>query len=63
MAKYIVHPQELARSRVEMTKLTTDVEQLRREKADLQGELEAHKFTVRSGHVTSTQSNFSDQVM
>ena len=33
---------------MEVTRLTTDVEQLRREKADLQGEIEAHKFTVRS---------------
>ena len=39
---------------MEVTKLTTEVEQLRREKADLQGEMEAHKLTVRSGHVTLT---------
>jgi len=48
----IVHPQELAQSCVEVTKLTTEVEQLRKEKRDLLGEMEAYKLRVRSSHVT-----------
>ena len=43
-----VHPQNLAQSRMEVTKLTTDVELLCREKVDLREEIEAHKLTVRS---------------
>jgi len=33
---------------VEVTKLTTEVEQLRKEKRDLLGEMEAYKLRVRS---------------
>ena len=39
-----------------MTQLTTEVEQLRREKADLLGEVEAHKVMVRLSHATVTIS-------
>lgn len=38
-----VHAQDLALSRVEVTKLTDEVKQLRREKAE-----EAHQLMVRS---------------
>ena len=34
-----------------MTQLTAEVEQLRKEKADLLGEVEAHKVEVSSNHV------------
>ena len=37
-----------------MTTLTTEVEQLHKEKADLVGEVEAHKLMVRPSHVTVT---------
>ena len=42
-----IYLQELAQSRRDVTQLTTEVEQLRREKADLVGEVEAHKSSVR----------------
>ena len=45
-------PQELAQYQRNVTQLTTEVEQLRREKADLMGEVEAHKVMV--SHVTVT---------
>ena len=45
------HPQELTQSHRDVTKLTTEVEQLRKEKADLLGEVEAHKLAVSSNHV------------
>jgi len=50
------HLQELVQSRRDVTQLTTEVEQLRKEKADLLGEVEAHKITVRHSHVTVTIS-------
>ena len=53
---YLLCRQELAQSRRDVTQLTTEVEQLRREKTDLVGEVEAHKLTVRSSHMTVTIS-------
>ena len=44
---FVSCPQELAQSRRDATQLTTEVEQLRKEKADLVGELETHKVMVR----------------
>jgi len=43
------HTQSLIDS--EVTKLKTELEQLRKEKTDLLGEVEAHKYNVRSSHV------------
>ena len=59
---YVLHPQDLVQYQRNMTQLTTEVEQLRREKADLLGEVEAHKLMVRSSHVIVTKSN-GDTVM
>ena len=53
---YLLRPQELAQYQRDVTKLTTEVEQLHREKANLLGEVEAHKLTVRPSHVTVTIS-------
>ena len=49
--EYVLHPQELAQYERDVTQLTTEVEQLRKEKANLLGEVEAHKLTVSSYHV------------
>ena len=46
----------MAKYQRDVTQLTTEVEQLRREKADLLGEVEAHKVMVRPSHVTVTIS-------
>ena len=54
LSLYVSCPQELAQSRRDVTQLTTEVEQLRKEKADLLGEVEAHKLTMRHNHVTVT---------
>ena len=54
--------QDLARSCVEVTTLTTEVEQLRREKRDLLGEVEGHKLTVSSGRVGQSNVQCSTQV-
>ena len=51
---YVACPQELAQYQRNVIQLTTEVEQLHREKADLVGEVEAHKLTVRPSHVIST---------
>lgn len=48
------HLEELAQSHRDVTQLTTEVEQLRKEKADLLGKVEALKLTVRPSHVTVT---------
>ena len=45
--------QELAQSPRDVTQLTTDVEQLHKEKADLLEKVEAHQFTVRSSVVAT----------
>ena len=45
--------QELAQSRRNVTQLTTVVEQLHKEKANLMEEVEAHEFTVRSSVVAT----------
>jgi len=45
------HPHTQSHIGSEVTKLKTEVEQLRKEKADLLGEVEAHKLRVRSSHV------------
>lgn len=50
------------RSRAEVTTLTTEVEQLRREKGDLLGEVEAHMMIVSSGHVGQSHVQSSTQV-
>ena len=50
----IVHPQDLARFFMEVTVLITELENLRKEKADLLGEVEAHKSRVKRSHVTTS---------
>ena len=50
----LIYLQELAQSRRDVTQLTTEVEQLRKEKADLVGEVKTHKSSV--SHVTATIS-------
>ena len=52
----IICPQELAKSRKEVAQLTTEVEQLHREKADLVGEVKTHKSRVRPSYVNYDQS-------
>ena len=47
LCNWLLCSQELAQSRRDVIQLTTEVEQLRREKADLVGEVEAHKSSVR----------------
>ena len=49
--EYVLRPQELAQYQRDVTQLTNEVEQLRKEKADLLVEVEAHKLTVSSNHV------------
>ena len=54
LSLYVSCPQELVQSRRDVTQLTTEVEQLHKEKADLLGKVEALKLTVRPSHVTVT---------
>ena len=57
LSLYVSCPQELVQFRrdvTQLTQLTTEVEQLRKEKADLLGKVEALKLTVRPSHVTVT---------
>ena len=44
---YVLCQQELAQYQRNVTQLTTEVEQLHKEKVDLLGEVEAHKVMVR----------------
>ena len=50
----VAHLQELAQSRRDVTQLTTEVEQLCRNRKDLLAEIEAHKVTVRCSVILLT---------
>ena len=51
----IICPQELAKSHRDVTQLTTELEQLCKEKTDLLEEVEAYKSRVRPSYVISNQ--------
>ena len=46
--------QDFVQSQRDVTQLATEIKQLRKEKGDLLGKVEALKFTVRCSHVTFT---------
>ena len=53
----IICPQDLDKSRKEVTQLTTELEQLYKEKTDLLGEVEAYKSRVRPSYVMTNPNS------